>query len=430
MTDQQADYPAYLASLYPNTTWEINRLTGGLVNSTVRATKTSGTAEYDSLILKHARPYIEIAGPDWQFSTERQVRLRPVIRPLEMETIDRHDTNANKRILQTVEAAVLSMWAEHGLLSELKKTTPPWTVPRLIRHDRGNESTLKLSGSDMEASVLVLADLGSLVNIVEFLKTVSKTPGIASEAQVATIGTTVGQSFALTHAQSTLDVIKSNAAVAKILTHSMASGVVYQAAIEPVQERLKGRPKAEKLFNRVSAEYLTPKYATRKCFSLGDFTPGTILLQSPKPGSDLTPAIVDWEFAQANGHGVNGDIAQFLASIRCDLLAGGDDAELFALMSQFTSAFCSGYREAAKIHVRKDAIDENLQIMRSSFILIGREIINQAFNLYKDNNHLEEMLTLGEWYIDTAGDDAEEFLHNWQEVEKENSRIVYSLFMI
>ena len=74
MAAKTANYQAYLESLFPNTTWEVERLTGGLVNSTSRATKTSGTAKYESLIIKHARPYIEVAGPEWAFSTERQVR--------------------------------------------------------------------------------------------------------------------------------------------------------------------------------------------------------------------------------------------------------------------------------------------------------------------------------------------------------------------
>jgi hypothetical protein len=76
MAAPEANYQAYLESVFPNTTWELERLTGGLVNATSRATRTSGTCVYNSLIIKHARPYIECAGPEWGFSTERQVAQR------------------------------------------------------------------------------------------------------------------------------------------------------------------------------------------------------------------------------------------------------------------------------------------------------------------------------------------------------------------
>jgi 5-methylthioribose kinase len=69
----QANYSKYLASLFPDTTWALERLSGGLVNTTLRATRTSGACEHVSLILKHARPYVEVAGPEWGFSIKRQV---------------------------------------------------------------------------------------------------------------------------------------------------------------------------------------------------------------------------------------------------------------------------------------------------------------------------------------------------------------------
>ncbi len=71
MTDP--DYSQYLESVYPGTTWETKRLTGGVVNSTHRATRVSGDAGPASLVLKHAHPYVESAGPELQFSTRRQV---------------------------------------------------------------------------------------------------------------------------------------------------------------------------------------------------------------------------------------------------------------------------------------------------------------------------------------------------------------------
>ena len=71
----EVNYPAYLQSIYPDTAWTVQKLTGGIVNSTLRATKTAGP-DYapKSVVLKHARPYIQSAGPGFAFSTKRQVR--------------------------------------------------------------------------------------------------------------------------------------------------------------------------------------------------------------------------------------------------------------------------------------------------------------------------------------------------------------------
>ena len=84
---EQPDYQAYLASVYRNTTWTLSALSGGMVNTTMRATRTSQNAGPDdaplSLILKHARPYVQSAGPEFAFSIQRQVnqitfsRVRP-----------------------------------------------------------------------------------------------------------------------------------------------------------------------------------------------------------------------------------------------------------------------------------------------------------------------------------------------------------------
>lgn len=76
---EQVTYEPYLQSVYPDTTWTFEKLTGGIVNSTLRATRTSSTTTSapKSLIIKHARPYVAAIGPDFAFSTERQVRIPP-----------------------------------------------------------------------------------------------------------------------------------------------------------------------------------------------------------------------------------------------------------------------------------------------------------------------------------------------------------------
>lgn len=76
-TTDHANYQAYLASVYPGTKWTLSMLSGGMVNTTMRATRASHTEEPvdapPSLILKHARPYVQSEGPEFTFSIRRQV---------------------------------------------------------------------------------------------------------------------------------------------------------------------------------------------------------------------------------------------------------------------------------------------------------------------------------------------------------------------
>lgn len=82
----QPNYQAYLQTVYPGTSWTVTRLTGGIVNATLRATKTSGDAGPESLVIKHAKPYVEIAGPEASFSTKRQVRAVCIPRHKDVQT--------------------------------------------------------------------------------------------------------------------------------------------------------------------------------------------------------------------------------------------------------------------------------------------------------------------------------------------------------
>ena len=263
-----------------------------------------------------------------------------------------------------MEATLLSFWGASPLREG-------WTLPRLVRHDVGTEASLHLSRSEQGASVLVLSDLGRLVNIVDFLRGTS----IADE-QVAAIAGTVGRACAVIHSDATLRAILADDKAAKVLSHDMARGVVFKAAVEPVAERLKGQPDAEHLYTRVCDDYKT-KY--QECLALGDFTAGTILMKE----GDLTPIIVDWEFASIHGRGVNGDIVQFLADLRCAMIADGCPP-----LRVFTDAFCAAYREQADIKA-----DDRLE--RSCGVMLGREIVNQAWGVYARHVKRGEMVDLG-----------------------------------
>ncbi|OAA55107.1 hypothetical protein ISF_08028 [Cordyceps fumosorosea ARSEF 2679] len=402
MTD--LNYTEYLQSVYPGTTWETTRLTGGVVNSTHRATRLSGSAGPASLVLKHARSYVESVGPGLHFSTQRQA----------------------------VEAAILKLWDEDGPLFESRKTVAPWKTPRLLRHDSGKESVLKLSVSDQEASILLLSDLGRLVNVVEFIKTAAK-DAVATADKIAKLGRDTGSIMALVHSPETVRKIQAEQPQTyEKLSVSVSKGIVWEFAVLPIKERIKSYANADKLFTATAQEYNDPEYDYRPALSIGDFHPGSILLSDPAVAVDLTPALVDWEFGRANGRGVNGDVAQFLSSMRCEILDAQDDAALHALLVLYVTSFCSAYREAARLRVRRDVRDGNLQLLRSAFSLHGREDVNLAHDVYHASARRRDMIDVGVWYLERAGDSAEHFVSdaNWEEIKKEDRCLLQSLFIM
>ena len=97
--DVEDHFRQYLATIDPNQTYAIKQLTGGLVNYTVRATKVladggdhrlSRFPGHDSIIIKHAPPFIAAIGEAAKFSPFRQVcpipasieMTRPMYKPL------------------------------------------------------------------------------------------------------------------------------------------------------------------------------------------------------------------------------------------------------------------------------------------------------------------------------------------------------------
>jgi hypothetical protein len=76
------DALSYLSQIDPSHTYQTKQLAGGLVNITIRATKTSPAVTHDqgrfpghaTIILKHALPFIAAIGPEAPFAPGRQVR--------------------------------------------------------------------------------------------------------------------------------------------------------------------------------------------------------------------------------------------------------------------------------------------------------------------------------------------------------------------
>ena len=72
------DFTSYLSIIDPKQSYNVHLLTGGVVNTTARASRgacqdAAQSRFPDSFILKHALPYVAGIGPEAPFSTFRQV---------------------------------------------------------------------------------------------------------------------------------------------------------------------------------------------------------------------------------------------------------------------------------------------------------------------------------------------------------------------
>jgi hypothetical protein len=322
------------------------------------------------------------------------------------------------------------MWDDGGPLFDTRRQTGLWRSPRCLHHQEGKESALGLTDEDQEASVLILSDLGNLINIFTFLQACARDPWAELDGRIKQLGYSLGRIFAAIHSQDTLSKVKAVPGATEKLTQSLTKDIVRIATVEPAGDRLKSLPNGSQLYKRVEEDYRSPKAKYRWAMTLGDFTQGSILMQSPEEADDWTPTIVDWEFGQLNGRGVNGDMAQFLTHLHCEVLACADDAPLHRVLTAFTEQFCAGYREAAKLALRQHPGDENLQMLRGAFITHGREMVNQAAEQYAGHAKFDNIFRVGVWYLERAGDDADGFAadKNWVKLEEEDGRILQSLF--
>ena len=71
------DFGSYLEFRYPGTEFAAEDLAGGLVNHTVRARRVDDRSTecpiIATAIVKHAPPFVAVAGPKFPFPQERQV---------------------------------------------------------------------------------------------------------------------------------------------------------------------------------------------------------------------------------------------------------------------------------------------------------------------------------------------------------------------
>ena len=311
--------------------------------------------------------------------------------------------------------------ADHGPAKYMSQEARRKHFPRLLRHDFGTESSLHLTDQALEASILLIEDLGPLEDCLEFLKNNAAT---LSSTTVASIGAAVGNILAGFHATKLPippDVMKND------MTHDL----VYLAAVEPVKEYLAGIPNGAQLYNRIEENFARPKYDCPAVLSHGDVHSGSVLIPEGS-GSEAYPVVIDMEFSQLRGRGVNGDMAQLLSSIHCGLIAAetSGDTGVASAISTFIESLCRAYQSASGMEFCRRADNVGAQLLRSSFILHGREVINYANDTCEDKGHAQKMVQVGVWYIERAGDDVEAFVAetNWAHMGDEHGMVIQSLF--
>ncbi len=422
-------YHEYLESVFPATSWRSQDINGGCVNTTLRVVKTSGTATAESFILKHARPSFGEPGYIQEFSLKRQASFTSF-------QIVFQNTEVALTAEQEIERAALGLWDVGKPLYDRKEDeSSRWRVPKCIRHDMGAESRLGLTENDSEASVLLIEDLGDVQDIMSYLEDCAKLPALPPnlEAHIFSAGQSLGTSLAKLHSQKTLAEIARHPSTMAVFSQFLTDHLVWSAMLDSLPEYLSSFEDGNELYQRVESDFKTAQYDYSLVLCHGDFHTGNVMVSSAS-ASPAAPAVIDWEFAHL-GRGVNDDAAKFTASIHCILIdarRGNKNETLANLLRRLVSGFCSGYRETAqRRYDAKNPDDANLQLLRSAMLFHGTEMIVFASEFIPDSAALQEILSVGAWYLRRSCADANAFAKQNLAVLalEEDERIMGSLFL-
>jgi hypothetical protein len=333
---------------------------------------------------------------------------------------------------QRVEASTLALFGSAGPLVSLNHYNLV-RVPQVLHHSS-------------EASVLVIEDLGPLITLWDLLGPKSLHNIDVSDEEAETIGRNIGDRLGAFFAALHTSRIAGGAS--QVAEQSLNYLVVLDATVKPVLERLKVHEDAAQLYSRVLKDYTRDPLPEEKCVTLGDCHPGAVLL----PGwaelvghSDHHPtlAAIDWEFSTTCGRGVNGDMAQFLASTHCHWLylralgKAGDSGLPVVPALRATEGLmhgiCTRYAHVSRLDTKLHPAATR-QLLRSAFILHGREMINQSTwrdwelgssAITKDELDVD-MVSVGADYLRLAGDSVEDMLG--QSTRLDNERMIKRLF--
>lgn len=308
-------------------------------------------------------------------------------------------------------------------------------VPKFLHHREGTAASLEIPGdAEEQVSVLVMEDLVGMDCLDTRLEQFAKlAPTSSIDAELHAAGQQLGLSLAMLHSPATVVKVSESPGVAETLNQQLVDQVIWDVSVDALPDYIKGLPDKEELHRRVEEDFKTPRHAYPNVLSHSDFHLGNILLPAADAGP-LIPAVIDWEFAHLRGRGVNGDAAELLAGLHYKLVAArNENPRLAGLMRQFIKGFCSAYREAAKLEISKEVNAQdnvNLQLLRSSFLYHGTEMVNCAHEYVAESKSFGEIEQVGLWYLRTAGRDIDEFgsVENMKEVMTEDEGLLTSLF--
>lgn len=312
--------------------------------------------------------------------------------------------------------------------------TDSWALPKCLRRDEGTELGLKISHKAENASVILLEDLGKLLSIYTSVARSAKTAASPErDVKLSRLGSILGRSLAHLHSSKTMDVVKQQPHVAETLSLSLTDAVVWTGTMVMLPQYLEKFPDGARLYQRLVEDVKAPKYDYPECLVHGDFHTGNVMMsQDDTSGLEQRPVVIDWEFCNLHGRGINGDVPQFLSSLHCHLIgARTKDPACAHALRQFCRGFCSAYRDAASLRCKRDAGQVNCQLLRSALLLHGRDMVNYAIEFLGDDGEVDQMVNVGVWYMRRACDDMNGFVsdENWSLLRDEDEMFIQSLFL-
>ena len=243
-------------------------------------------------------------------------------------------------------------------------------------------------------------------------------------------GARLGEFFAKLHSQSAYHLVSLQYPTYFQDRDDTSKKLIYQLTVLPIEGYLNDFAIADaaELSRRVAADHHGADSDSVRSFVLGDSWPGAILVNAIDPASPAI-SVIDWEFAGI-GRGVTGDIVQLLAHLHLHRLAAAEASPLRQATEALMLSMVCSYRSEAQKQGRtwaqglfSSAMPNAVsRAMRSAFLLLGREIINNAIERdwaclccqsrpkMGDGCELRrEMVHLGAWYLRAARADEADF---------------------
>ncbi|KAK7032278.1 hypothetical protein VNI00_013237 [Paramarasmius palmivorus] len=349
------NFTVFLKEIDPTVSYSIIPLTGDLINNTVRATKLQGAATgtfpgHSSIVLKHAPPFVASVGEDAPFSVFRQV----------------------------VEARALEILANAQVIQEVQRNQNVSIPSVLYRDDARHVLAITDLGDDLSTIDRWFNDINNQINQTD-----------AAKEQAASIGRRLGIFLATVHNLSvpesslqSLDNLETREVIRRDVVDRV-SGVMETFQIQPGEALL--------LKTMMEAE-LDDENQERWVMSVGDLWVGSVLIS---PNGERV-AVVDWEFA-GRGRPLQ-DMAQFGSFF--------NNATPNPVQDTFIGELFRAYhRESLRQQAAWTAISGELayeSLIKSTWILHGREIVYRAVNLPQTDKDREALAEIGFRYLRAA----------------------------